>query len=82
MRVWYQLFIFDVSGIGLANKIIQIAKLALGISEQNFQKTAIVNCWIRSRAQKTTILLKISAGFYFEEIVACDQFKTDSTKII
>ena len=42
MRVWYQLFIFDVSGIGLANKIIQIAKLALGISEQNFQKTAIV----------------------------------------
>ena len=42
MRVWYQLFIFDVSGIGLANKIIQIGKLALGISEQNFQKTAIV----------------------------------------
>ena len=42
MRVWYQLFIFDVSVIGLANKIIQIAKLALGISEQNFQKTAIV----------------------------------------
>ena len=42
MRVWYQLFIFDVSGIGLANEIIQTAELALGISEQNFQKTAIV----------------------------------------
>ena len=42
MRVWYQLLNFDVSGISLANKIIQIAKLALGISEQNFQKTAIV----------------------------------------
>ena len=42
MRVWYQLFIFNVSGIGLVNKIIQTTKLALGISEQNFQKTAIV----------------------------------------
>ena len=42
MRVWYQFFIFGVSGIGLANKIIKIAKSALGISEQNFQKTAIV----------------------------------------
>ena len=26
----------------MANKVTQIAKLALGISEQNFQKTAIV----------------------------------------
>ena len=42
MREWYQLFIFDAPGIGLAIKVIQIAKLALGISEQNFQKIAIV----------------------------------------
>ena len=51
MRVWYQLFIFDVSGIGLANKVIQIAKLALGISEQNFQKTAIVQSKARLMSQ-------------------------------
>ena len=59
MRVWYQLFILDVSGISLANKTIQIAKLALGISEQNFQKTAIVH-FIVPRLDKFSILNKRS----------------------
>ena len=45
MKIWYQLLIFNVSGIGLANKIIQTAKLGFRHFWTKFSKRGYSATW-------------------------------------